>query len=220
MEFVSLVLCMCVICMQVLILVGIDILVVILEWVLLNLLNYLDVLKKVRNEIDCKVGLDRFIDELDIFNLLYFQNIVCEMLCLYFFVFMLFFYVVLEDCKVVGYDMFSGMILLINVWVIYRDLQLWEDFMSFKFERFEKEGEFNKLMFFGLGRRVCFGLGLVYRLVNLIFGLLIQCLEWERIGEEKVDMSECKGGIMFKVKFLEVMCRVCIVVGKIFYEGV
>lgn len=42
----------------------------------------------------------------------------------------------LNDCKVVGYDMFCGMMLLINVWVMYRDLKLWKEFEWFKLERF------------------------------------------------------------------------------------
>lgn len=219
MELVSLVLCMCVICMQALILAGTDTSAVTLEWALSNLLNHPDVLKKARDEIDCKVGLDRLIDESDISNLPYLQNIVSETLRLYPSVPMLLPHVASEDCKVGAYDMPSGTILLTNAWAIHRDPQLWEDPTSFKPERFEKEGESQKLMPFGLGRRACPGSGLAHRLINLTLGSLIQCLEWERIGEEKVDMSERKGGTMPKAKPLEAMCRARASVGKIFHEG-
>lgn len=36
---------------------------VILEWVMLNLLNYLDIFKKVRSEIDELIGLDWLVNE-------------------------------------------------------------------------------------------------------------------------------------------------------------
>ena len=74
--------------------------------------------------------------------------------------------------------------------------------MKFKPERFEKEGEVNKLFPFGLGRRVCPGVSLAQRTIALTSGLMIQCFEWKRISEEKVDMSEGAG-----VTPLEAMCK-------------
>jgi len=204
---------------QALILAGTDTSAVTLEWALSNVLNHPDVLNKARDEIDRKIGLDRLMDESDISNLPYLQNIVSETLRLYPAAPMLLPHVASEDCKVAGYDMPRGTILLTNVWAIHRDPQLWDDPMSFKPERFEKEGEAQKLMPFGLGRRACPGSGLAHRLINLTLGSLIQCLEWEKIGEE-VDMSEGKGVTMPKAKPLEAMCRARPSVVKIFNESV
>lgn len=95
--------------------------------VILNLLNYLEILKKVRIEFDIK-------------NFFYFENIVLEILCLYLVVLIFFFYVVFEDCMVVGYDVLCGIMLLVNVWVMYRDLYVWEDLEKIKLEKFEKKG--------------------------------------------------------------------------------
>lgn len=113
-----------------------------------------------------------------------------------------------EDCMVAGYDVPRDTILLVNVWAIHRDPKMWEEPEKFKPERFEKEGEDKKLMSFGIGRRACPGLGLAKRLVTLALGSLVQCFEWERAGEEYVDMRETEKGItMRRATSLEVMCR-------------
>ncbi|KAG2261289.1 hypothetical protein Bca52824_068368 [Brassica carinata] len=66
------------------------------------------------------------------------------------------------------------------------------------------------------GRRACPGLGLALRLVTLALGSLVQCFEWERVGEEYVDMSETEQGItMGRATLLEAMCRARPIVDKI-----
>ncbi|KAI9166219.1 hypothetical protein LWI28_028131 [Acer negundo] len=88
------------------------------------------------------------------------------------------------------------------------DPKLWDEPDSFKPERFETgEGETRKLMPFGLGRRSCPGSGLAQRVMGLALGSLIQCFEWQRVGDEKVDMTEGKGITMPKADPLEVLCK-------------
>ncbi|CAA0397786.1 putative isoflavone 2'-hydroxylase [Arabidopsis thaliana] len=198
---------------------GTDTTAVTLEWALSSLLNNPEVLNKARDEIDRMIGVDRLLEESDIPNLPYLQNIVSETLRLYPAAPMLLPHVASKDCKVGGYDMPRGTMLLTNAWAIHRDPQLWDDPTSFKPERFEKEGEAKKLMPFGLGRRACPGSGLAQRLVTLSLGSLIQCFEWERIGEEEVDMTEGPGLTMPKARPLEAMCRARDFVGKILPES-
>ncbi|CAN8229087.1 unnamed protein product [Cochlearia groenlandica] len=193
--------------MQSLIFAGTDTTAVTLEWALSSLLNHPEVLNKARDEIDTKIGLNRFVEESDISNLHYLQNIVSETLRLYPAGPLLIPHVASEDCKLGVYDMPRGTMLLVNLWAIQRDPRLWDDPESFKPERFEKEGEVHKLMTFGLGRRACPGSGLAQRLVSLALGCLIQCFEWERIGEEEVDMGEGGGVTMPKTIPLVAMCK-------------
>ncbi|KAG5381692.1 hypothetical protein IGI04_033162 [Brassica rapa subsp. trilocularis] len=152
-----------------------------LEWAMSNLLNHPEVLKKAKTEIDEKIGLDRLIEEQDIVKLPYLQNIMSETLRLYPVAPMLLPHLASEDCMVAGYDVPRGAILLVNVWAIHRDPDMWEEPEKFKPERFEKEGEDKKLMSFGIGRRACPGSGLAQRLVTLALGSLVQCFEWERV---------------------------------------
>lgn len=205
---------------QSLISAGTDTSLVTLEWALSSLLNNPMVLNNARDEIDDKIGVDRLLEESDIPNLPYLQNVVSETLRLYPALPMLLPHVASKDCKVWGYDMPCGTMLLTNAWAIHRDPRLWDDPMSFKPERFEKKGETQKLLAFGLGRRACPGAGLSQRLVTLTLGSLIQCFDWERIGEEYVDMTEGGGGItMPKARPLLAMCRARAFVGKLLPES-
>lgn len=96
----------------------------------------------------------------------------------------------------------------INAWAIHRDPELWSDPESFRPERFESGGDMSyKLMPFGLGRRACPGAGLAQRVVSLTLGSFVQCFEWERVGEEEVDMTEGKGLPMPKDVPLRAMCK-------------
>ncbi|KAG7544736.1 Cytochrome P450 [Arabidopsis suecica] len=198
-----------------LVVAGTDTSAVTLEWAMSSLLNHPEILEKARAEIDEKIGSDRLLEESDIGNLHYLQNIVSETLRLYPAVPLLLPHFSSDECKVAGYDMPRRTLLLTNVWAMHRDPGLWEEPERFKPERFEKEGENRKLMPFGMGRRACPGAELGKRLVSLALGCLIQCFEWERVGEELVDMTEGEGITMPKATPLRAMCKARAVVGKV-----
>ncbi|CAA0397784.1 unnamed protein product [Arabidopsis thaliana] len=198
-----------------LIIAGTDTSSVTLEWAMSNLLNHPEILKKARMEIDEKVGLDRLVDESDIVNLSYLQSIVLETLRMYPAVPLLLPHLSSEDCKVGGYDIPSGTMVLTNAWAMHKDPEVWEDPEIFKPERFEKEGEAEKLISFGMGRRACPGAGLAHRLINQALGSLVQCFEWERVGEDFVDMTEDKGATLPKAIPLRAMCKARSIVGKL-----
>ncbi|KAG7540043.1 Cytochrome P450 superfamily [Arabidopsis thaliana x Arabidopsis arenosa] len=198
-----------------LVVAGTDTSAVTLEWAMSNLLNHPEIFEKARAEIDEKIGSDRLLEESDIGNLHYLQNIVSETLRLYPAVPLLLPHFSSDECKVAGYDMPRRTLLLTNVWAMHRDPDLWEESERFKPERFEKEGETRKLMPFGMGRRACPGAELGKRLVSLALGCLIQCFEWERVGEELVDMTEGEGITMPKATPLRAMCKARAVVGRV-----
>ncbi|XP_073294980.1 cytochrome P450 81Q32-like [Primulina huaijiensis] len=180
------------------------------EWALSLLLNHPQVLKKAQIEIEKHVGHERLIDESDISNLPYLHCIINETMRLYPVAPLLVPHESSDQCTVGGYHIPKKTMLLVNVWAIHNDTKNWEEPRKFKPERFEGvEGsrEGFKLMTFGSGRRACPGEGLALRMVGLGLGSMIQCFEWERIGETLVDMSEGTGGTMPKAQPLLAYCK-------------
>ncbi|XP_077217669.1 cytochrome P450 81Q32-like [Tasmannia lanceolata] len=181
-----------------------------MEWAMSLLLNHPHVLDRAKAELDIHVGHGRLIDESDLAKLPYLHNIIKETLRLCPVAPLLVPHQSSEECTVGGFNVPCGTILMVNMWAIHRDPKLWVEPMSFKPERFEgSEGENEgfKFMPFGHGRRACPGANLAMRVVGLALGTLIQCFEWERIGDEKVDMSEGRGITMPKATPLEAMYR-------------
>ncbi|XP_055804959.1 cytochrome P450 81Q32-like [Solanum dulcamara] len=190
-----------------------------IEWAMSLLLNHPEVLEKARTEIDNHVGKDRLVDEADLPKLKYLQSIVSETLRLFPAAPMLLPHESSDDCKVAGFHIPRGTMLLVNAWAIHRDPILWEDPESFKPERFEGvEVESWKLFPFGMGRRACPGFGLAQRVVGLALGTMIQCFEWKRVSEEKVDLTEGKGLTMPKAEPLIARCKARNIVHKVLSE--
>lgn len=176
-----------------------------LEWAMLNMLNHPEVLRKVRTEIDTKIGFDRLIDEPDTKNLPYLQGIVSETLRLHPVAPTNVPHMTSDDCTLAGYDVPRGTMLLVNVWAMHRDPSIWENAEMFKPERFENEKENQKVLSFGIGRRACPGVGLSHRLLSLTLGSVVQCFELERIGEEYIDTREAP--VMRPSTPLQAMCK-------------
>ncbi|XP_057973033.1 cytochrome P450 81Q32-like [Malania oleifera] len=173
-----------------------------MEWALSLLLNNPHVLKKAQVEIDEHVGFGRLIDESDVDKLPYLRCIIKETQRMYPATPLLPLHESSKECKVGDFHIPSGTILLVNLWGIQNNPEIWSEPTKFHPERFQgKEGDQDgfKLMPFGSGRRSCPGQGLAIRVVGFALASLLQCFEWERNGEEMIDMSEGPGMTMPKL---------------------
>ncbi|KAL9683150.1 hypothetical protein QQ045_014966 [Rhodiola kirilowii] len=188
---------------------GMDTAVRSMEWTMALLLNHPEVLQKARKEIDIHVKPGELIDDADIPKLTYLHCIMCETLRLFPVAPLLMPHYSAEDCVVSGYKIPKNIILLMNVWAIHRDPNVWEDPGEFRPDRFlsgEAERDGFKFMPFGVGRRTCPKAALGLRLIGLILASLIQCFDWERVGNELEDLSEGFGEVTLpKGKPLEAM---------------
>ncbi|XP_038897481.1 cytochrome P450 81Q32-like [Benincasa hispida] len=200
--------------MMVMLSAGTDTSVGTMEWAMSLLLNHPDVLAKAKAEIDDIVGEKRHMEESDLEKLPYLQAVIKETQRMYPVGPLLVPHESSADCFVGGYHVPRGTMLVVNAWAIHNDARNWEEAAAFKPERFmgaaaveEGDGIGLKYMAFGVGRRGCPGEGLAMRVVGLALGSLIQCFEWERIGEEMVDMSEGTGLTMPKACPLRAKCR-------------
>ncbi|KAK6151224.1 hypothetical protein DH2020_016156 [Rehmannia glutinosa] len=172
------------------------------------LLNHPEIMDKARQEIDTHVGHDRMVEEQDLPKLRYLHFIILETLRLFPSVPMLVPHVPSQDVEIGGYNVPKGTMVLVNAWAIHRDPNVWDEPLSFKPERFENlELENHKLLPFGMGKRACPGAGLAQKFVGLALGSLIQCFDWKRISEEKIDMTESPGTTLAKAKPLEALCK-------------
>nr|UUY85543.1 camptothecin hydroxylase [Camptotheca acuminata] len=178
-----------------------------LEWAMSLLLNHPEVLGKLRAEIDDHVGHGRLLDDSDLVKLPYLRCIINETLRLYPPTPLLLPHCSSVDCTVGGYEIPQGTILWVNAWAMHRDPKLWEEPTKFKPERFEgMEGrERYKFIPFGIGRRACPGASMGIRTVSLALGALIQCFQWENVGQDKREMSPVRLTLP-KAESLEAMC--------------
>ncbi|XP_038715775.1 cytochrome P450 CYP82D47-like [Tripterygium wilfordii] len=183
-----------------LILAASDTTMVTLTWALSLLLNNRDILNKAQHELDCHIGRERPVNESDMKSLVYLEAIIKETLRLYPAGPLLIPHESMEDCIVAGYYVPAGTRLLVDVWKIHRDQQVWEDPHEFRPERFltthknvDVKGQNFELLPFGSGRRMCPGVLLALQVLRLTLANLLHGFDFETPNGEPVDMTESRG---------------------------
>ncbi|XP_050214608.1 cytochrome P450 81Q32-like [Mercurialis annua] len=172
-----------------------------LEWALTLLVNNPEALIKAREEMDKNIGQSKLLEDSDIDNLPYLQGIINETLRMKPAAPLIPAHESSQECTLGGYKIPRGTMLLVNMFAVHNDPNLWEEPTKFKPERYLKEdGLGYKLLPFGAGRRRCPGEGFALKNIGLALGTLVQCFEWERIGEELVDLTEGSGLSMPKAQ--------------------
>ncbi|XP_028757661.1 cytochrome P450 CYP82D47-like [Neltuma alba] len=183
-----------------------------MTWGLSLLLNHRDVLKKVQDELDAKVGKDRLVSETDINKLEYLQAVVKETLRLYpagplsgpreF----------TEDCTLGGYHIEAGTRLILNLWKLQRDQRVWSEASEFRPERFmgthkevDVKGQHFELIPFGAGRRACPGIAFGLQMTHLALAGLLQAFDVTTPSDAAVDMSATFGLTHIKTDPLQVL---------------
>uniref|UniRef100_A0ACD6ANL6 Uncharacterized protein n=1 Tax=Avena sativa TaxID=4498 RepID=A0ACD6ANL6_AVESA len=177
-----------------------------IEWMLAELMNHPECLRKVRDEIDSVVGRDRIAGEGDVASLPYLQAAYKETLRL-------------RPAAPIahrqsteemevggGYTVPAGTAVFINVWAIGRDPAYWEAPLEFRPERFmagggnaglEPRGQHFQYLPFGSGRRGCPGMGLALQSVPAVVAALVQCFDWAAVvpgsAGDVIDMEEADG---------------------------
>ncbi|GER36668.1 cytochrome P450 [Striga asiatica] len=185
-----------------------------LIWAVSLLLNNPRVFQAAREELDFHVGQNRAVEEADIKKLIYLQAVVKETLRLY------------PPGPLAGprestesgyigkYYVAKGTRLVVNVWKLHRDPEVWADPEDFRPERFLEENGSNvgfggrnfEYIPFGSGRRMCPGVNFALVVVNFALARLIQGFRVSMpMNVMSVDMSEGKGLALPKVKPLVVV---------------
>nr|AVM80402.1 flavonoid 3'hydroxylase [Euphorbia pulcherrima] len=174
------------------------------EWAIAELIRHPKILTKLRRELDSVVGADCLVTELDITQLPYLQAVVKETFRLHPSTPLSLPRMAAESCEINGYHIPKGATLLVNVWAIARDPEVWKEPLEFRPERFLAGGERPnadvkgtdfEVIPFGAGRRICAGMNLGLVMVQLLIASLVQGFEWEleREKPEKLNMEEAYG---------------------------
>ena len=169
-----------------------------LTWLLSLLLNNKHALKHAQEELDVKVGRDRWVEDHDIKDLVYLQAIIKESFHLYPPVPLSVPHEAMEDCRVCDYYIPKGTHLFVNVWKLHRDPRVWQDPEEFLLERFlttniDASGQHFEFIPFGSGRRSCPGSTFAFQVSHLTLARLLQGFEFKTPSNMQVDMTEGLG---------------------------
>ncbi|XP_018827789.2 LOW QUALITY PROTEIN: dimethylnonatriene synthase-like [Juglans regia] len=177
-----------------------------LTWALSLLLNHPKVLEAAQEELDIHVGRERWVQESDINNLNYLQAIVKETLRLYPPGPLTGLREAMQDCNLGGFHVSKGTRLIINLWKLQRDPQIWSNPSEFQPERFLTThadinvwGQNFEYIPFSSGRRSCPGTSFGLQVVHLALARLLQGFDISTMGGVKVDMREGLGVDLPKV---------------------
>ncbi|XP_042037845.1 cytochrome P450 71A6-like [Salvia splendens] len=172
-----------------------------LEWAMAELIRNPEAMKTLQNEVREVAGNKDEIDEQDLEKMPYLKAVLKESLRLHSPVPLLVPRELTQDTRVLGYDIASGMRVMINVWAISRDPSLWKYPEEFRPERFlGMDIDFRGLHFeltpFGAGRRGCPGITFAVAVDELALAKLVHKFDFRLPNGAKMkelDVSESSG---------------------------
>ncbi|GFZ03515.1 Cytochrome P450 superfamily protein [Actinidia rufa] len=189
------------------------------EWAIAELIRHPKILAQAQQELNSVVGPDQLVTESDLTQLPYLQAIIKETFRLHPSTPLSLPRMAAESCEINGYFIPKGSTLLVNVWAIARDPDVWANPLEFLPERFLPGGEKPnvdirgndfEVIPFGAGRRICAGMSLGLRMVQLLTATLIQSFNWDLPeGQlvEKLNMDEAYGLTLQRAESLMVHPR-------------
>ncbi|RVW61742.1 Cytochrome P450 76C2 [Vitis vinifera] len=174
-----------------------------------KLLHKPETLRRVQVELLQTIGKDKLVKESDIAQLPYLQAVVKETFRLHPAVPLLLPRKAEVDTDICGFIVPKDAQVLVNVWAIGRDPNLWENPNSFMPERFlgsdmDVRGQNFELIPFGAGRRICPGI----RMIHLMLASLLHSYDWkleDGVTPENMNMEEKFGVTLQKAQPLRAL---------------
>ncbi|KAK1295224.1 Cytochrome P450 78A4 [Acorus calamus] len=163
---------------------GTDTIAILLEWAMARMVLHPEIQSKAQQEIDDNVSRARPIQDSDIPNLAYVQDILKEVLRMHPPGPLLSWArLAAHDVQVGKHLVPAGTVAMVNMWAIAHDKSIWTDPWAFKPKRFVEEevsvmGLDLRLAPFGAGRRVCPGRAMGLATAHLWFARLLQEFDW------------------------------------------
>ena len=166
-----------------------------MEWAMAELLHNPDKMAKAKQELNQKIGSGSSVKEQDILQLPYLDAVIKETMRLHPTAPLLLPHRAETDVELCGYIIPKHAQVFVNTWSITRDTAYWKEPTIFRPERFlnsdiDFRGRDLSFIPFGAGRRICPGVSLGVRMVNLLLATLIHNFDWKLpSGMETKDMD-------------------------------
>ncbi|KGN49696.2 geraniol 8-hydroxylase-like [Cucumis sativus] len=169
--------------LAVLFIAGTDTVSSVFQWAMAELLRNPQKLSKAQQEIRSVIGKGNPIKESDISRLPYLQAVIKETLRYHSPPFLLP-RKALQDVEISSFTIPKDAQVLVNLWAMSRDSNVWKNPEIFEPERFlemdiDIKGRDFELVPFGGGRRICPGLPLAMRMLPLMLGSLLHFFDWK-----------------------------------------
>ncbi|XP_047093106.1 geraniol 8-hydroxylase-like [Lolium rigidum] len=185
------------------------------EWAMAELLQDQRIMTTLQQELKMVLGSKTHVEYSDINQLPYLQAVVKETLRVH---------AVVPPVpnkaeatvEIQGYTIPKGSTVLVNLWAIHHDPEVWTEPDKFLPERFMQHEDINfqgadfRFIPFSAGRRICLGLPLATRMLHAMLGSLLHRFEWTLpldVKENGVDMSEKLGLTMTMATPLQVIAK-------------
>ncbi|XP_050238839.1 geraniol 8-hydroxylase-like [Mercurialis annua] len=176
-----------------------------LEWSMAELLHNPEKLAKLKNELKEAEGT---LQESDFSKFPYLQATIKETLRLHPPAPFLIPRKAESEAEICGFKIPKNAQILVNVWAMGRDENIWKNANKFEPERFldskiDVKGKDFELIPFGGGRRICPGLSLAYRMLHLMLASLIHSFDWklaDGVTPKDMNMSEGFGLTLHKTE--------------------
>ncbi|PIA24843.1 hypothetical protein AQUCO_19100002v1, partial [Aquilegia coerulea] len=170
-----------------------------LEWAMAELANHPVAMKKVQEEVQKVIGNTTKVNESDTSKMDYFNCVIKETLRMHPAVVLSLPRVSTSSSVIEGYQIPDKTRVIVNLWAICRDPEVWDKPNEFIPERFmnnpiDFRGKDFEFIPFGAGRRGCPGLTFGLVSVEAILANLLYWFDWElNGGATKIDMTEAFG---------------------------
>ncbi|KAK1371660.1 putative flavonoid 3-hydroxylase [Heracleum sosnowskyi] len=180
------------------------------DWTMSELLKHPQVMDKVQKELAEVVGMHKLVDESDLESLVYLNMVIREVFRLHPPSPLLLPHQSIEDCNIDGFFIPKKTTVMVNVYAIGRDSEVWNDAEDFIPERFigsniDIRGQDFELLPFGSGRRGCPGMQLGIIMVRLVVATLVHCFDWKLpngMMPSELDMTEEFGLVVRRANHL------------------